>query len=200
MAGHAVARAKCDHSGRVHQEIRADGGWECRAEPIPAIMLAGYENSRTGEPDFRVGIAPFLALRNKSRAGQHPLQSFLELGAFPSAVPCARLHVRQMLWEWGLRGLADSAELLVSELLTNAVQVSVANSQGSSVRLWLLAGATRVLILVWDASELSPAGMNTGEDDENGRGLLLVESISAGWGWYFPDWESGGKVVWALLE
>lgn len=29
-----------------------------------------------------------------------PLQTFLELGAFPSAVPCARLHARHMLWEW----------------------------------------------------------------------------------------------------
>jgi hypothetical protein len=33
-----------------------------------------------------------------------PLQSHLELGALPTAVPCARLHARQMLWEWGLPG------------------------------------------------------------------------------------------------
>jgi hypothetical protein len=32
---------------------------------------------------------------------QWPLQSFLELGALPGAVPCARLHTRHLLWEWG---------------------------------------------------------------------------------------------------
>jgi hypothetical protein len=33
-----------------------------------------------------------------------PLHSYLELGAFPSAVPCARLHAKQVAWEWGLDG------------------------------------------------------------------------------------------------
>lgn len=51
-----------------------------------------------------------------------PLQSYLELGASPSVVPCARLHCRQVLWEWGLAGLSESAELVVAELATNAVQ------------------------------------------------------------------------------
>src|SRR6266536_411255 len=34
-------------------------------------------------------------------ADHWPLQTFLELGALPGAVPCARLHARQLLWEWG---------------------------------------------------------------------------------------------------
>ena len=53
-----------------------------------------------------------------------PLQDFLELGALVSAVPCARLHARQVLWEWGIGNLGDSAELLVTELITNAVRAS----------------------------------------------------------------------------
>jgi hypothetical protein len=57
-------------------------------------------------------------------AGEWPLRSFLELGALPSAVPCARYHCRQVLWEWRLTGLAQSAELLVSELVTNAITAS----------------------------------------------------------------------------
>src|SRR5262249_8103131 len=44
-----------------------------------------------------------------------PLQSHLILGALPSAVPCARLHTRHMLWEWGLQPLTDQAELIVSD-------------------------------------------------------------------------------------
>jgi hypothetical protein len=43
-------------------------------------------------------------------------------GAFPSAVPCARMHARQIVWEWGLAALAEPVELVVSELITNAVR------------------------------------------------------------------------------
>jgi hypothetical protein len=50
------------------------------------------------------------------------LRSQLELGALASAVPCARLHARQVLWEWGAGELAETAELLVSELVTNGVK------------------------------------------------------------------------------
>ena len=53
-----------------------------------------------------------------------PFRSSLELGALPTAVPCACLHVRHILWEWGLNSLAESAELLVSELVTNAVNAT----------------------------------------------------------------------------
>jgi hypothetical protein len=46
-------------------------------------------------------------------AREWPLRTFLELGALPSAVPCARYHTRQVLWEWHLTEHADSAELVV---------------------------------------------------------------------------------------
>jgi hypothetical protein len=53
-----------------------------------------------------------------------PQQTHLELGAFPSAVPCARAHVRAVATECGLAHLANAAELLASEIVTNAVQAS----------------------------------------------------------------------------
>ena len=46
-----------------------------------------------------------------------PLRSFLELGALPTAVPCARLPARHLVWEWGLDGLVESSELLASRNL-----------------------------------------------------------------------------------
>ena len=49
-----------------------------------------------------------------------PLQTHLPLGALPSAVSCARGHVRTVALEWGLPDLAETAELLASELVTNA--------------------------------------------------------------------------------
>src|ERR1035437_2091178 len=61
-----------------------------------------------------------------------PLQSRLELAALPSAVPCVRLHARQLLWEWRLAALAETIELLVSELATNAVNASPDAASGQS--------------------------------------------------------------------
>jgi len=56
------------------------------------------------------------------RRPRHVHRSHLVLGALPSAVPCARLHAKLVLAEWGLKALAETAELLVSELVTNAVR------------------------------------------------------------------------------
>lgn len=131
--------------------------------------------------------------------GQWPHQSVLELGALPSAVPCARLHARQLLWEWGLTALSEPAELVVSELVTNAVQISQAHNRGTSVRLRLKSDAKQVLILVWDASPQPPVRADINDESENGRGLLLVETLSDQWAWYFPPDEEGGKYVWALI-
>jgi hypothetical protein len=52
------------------------------------------------------------------------------------------------------------------------------------------------VVLVWDASPLPPVPMRAGAESENGRGLVLVEVVSARWGWYFPS-DVSGKVVWA---
>jgi anti-sigma regulatory factor (Ser/Thr protein kinase) len=128
-----------------------------------------------------------------------PLQDFLELGALAGAVPCARLHTRQVLWEWGLGNLGDSAELLVAELVTNAVKASSAMKHAFPVRLWLASDSAQVLILVWDASLQPPVRMDTSDEAENGRGLMLVEAISEQWGWYFRE-GNDGKAVWALIR
>jgi anti-sigma regulatory factor (Ser/Thr protein kinase) len=132
-------------------------------------------------------------------ADEWPLLDFIELGALPGAVPCARLHTRLLLLEWGFNGLSDSAELLVSELVTNAIKASRAMGNVTTVRLWLLSDKARVVILVWDASPQQPMPIDTAGDSESGRGLLLVESISDRWDWYFTH-EHGGKVIWAELR
>jgi len=149
-----------------------------------------------GKSETPVPVPP-RQYQGTSMDGEWPLRDFIELGPLPGAVPCARLHSRQLMWEWGLTSLSESVELLVSELVTNAVKASRSTGLITPVRLWLRADKTRVLILVWDASPQAPARMNTSEDAEGGRGLLLVETISDSWAWYFPQ-ETGGKVVWAL--
>ena len=124
-----------------------------------------------------------------------PLRSDLELGALPTAAGCARLHARQIVLEWGLRGLADTAELLVSELVTNAIRAS-SGLASPVVRLSLVSDRNCLVIRVWDGAEQMPVRRNAGPDSEYGRGLLLVESLSADWGSYR---KANGKVVWVMI-
>jgi hypothetical protein len=141
-------------------------------------------------------------------SGSWPLQSYLELGALPGAVPCARLHTRLRLCEWGLNDLAETTELIVSEIVTNAIRVSAAMARTHrhaapagglpAVRFWLSSDKRRVLIQVWDGSDHKPERQDRDIEADGGRGLLLVEALTADWGTYAPDGWSG-KVVWCLL-
>lgn len=136
-----------------------------------------------------------------------PLRSHLELAALPTAVPCARLHAKNVLSEWRIAHLADIVGLLVSEIVTNAVRASAsqADRRGNSwqtisvpvVRLWLSSDGHRVLIQVWDSDPSAPAPQHAGLDAETGRGLLLVDTLSAQWGCYAPG-NQPGKIVWAM--
>jgi hypothetical protein len=136
-----------------------------------------------------------------------PLHSYLALGALPGAVPCARLHARVIVAEWGLTELASIAELIVSELVTNSLRASAGLTDSRyrghlspgipPIRLWLQADREWVLVQVWDASQLLPTRQEPDLEAEQGRGLLLVETLSERWGTYRPE-GSSGKVVWAL--
>ena len=132
-----------------------------------------------------------------------PLRSLLTLGALPSAVPCARLHARQILWEWGLSDIAETAELLLSELVTNAVQAVRATVNETPVNVRLSANRDGLLVEVWD-SNVQPPVFHELENDfpevdaESGRGLFIVETLSRRWGWY-PTRNPSGKVTWCEL-
>ena len=63
--------------------------------------------SAVGKPPVPVPASEYWGTR---MTGDWPLQDSLELGALPGAVPCARLHARQVLWEWGLTRLSENAE------------------------------------------------------------------------------------------
>src|SRR5512135_2262993 len=125
-----------------------------------------------------------------------PFRSSLELGALSTAVPCACLHVKHVLWEWGLNGLAGCAELLVSELVSNAVNAT--GQPGQTVSVNLAGNATRVLIEVRDADPRPPAAGEPGEDGAS-DGVLLIAALSTSWNWY-PTQEPPGKVVWCELS
>jgi len=167
----------------------------------PRAVPAAAARSQADLPASRAGvrIPPFIRRQRRGVDDWWPLQDFLELGALVSAVPCARLHVRQVLWEWGIGNLGDSAELLVTELITNAVRASGEAGQDSAVRLWLLSDSAQILILVWDASPRPPVLADAGDEAEHGRGLMLVDAVSEQWGWYTRE-DSDGKFVWAITR
>jgi anti-sigma regulatory factor (Ser/Thr protein kinase) len=128
-----------------------------------------------------------------------PLRAVLDLGALPTAPGCARAWTAAILREWRLSGLADTAELIVSELVTNSVH-ACRRLALSAIRLILVSDQRRLAILVRDAASVTPAPRHPGADDESGRGLLLVESMSDQFGWY-PCGDGGsGKVVWSAIS
>jgi anti-sigma regulatory factor (Ser/Thr protein kinase) len=128
-----------------------------------------------------------------------PLSDVAQLGALTSTPSCARRRARRVLAGWALARLAEPAELLISELVTNAVQASWALTSPGPVRLWLGSDGAGLLIEVWDAGPRHPRPATRAADDaEGGRGLLLVAALSACWGWY-PSPGTAGKITWAIV-
>jgi anti-sigma regulatory factor (Ser/Thr protein kinase) len=131
-----------------------------------------------------------------------PLQSHLELAALPTAPACARGHVRSVAREWGLSALADDAELLTSELVTNAVQAGERLKGRADlsivpvVRLWLVCDRLSLVIHVWDSSDEMPIRQSATPNEPGGRGLVLLEALSQDWGAYR---KADGKVVWVMI-
>ncbi|NEY36352.1 SpoIIE family protein phosphatase [Streptomyces sp. PRKS01-65] len=108
----------------------------------------------------------------------------------PRSVGRAREHARARLQEWGLDALVDTTELLVSELVTNALRYGE-----GEIRLRLLLDRTLVCE-VWDSGLVQPRRRRARDTDEGGRGLQLVGLLSAAWG---SRRTPRGKTVWFEL-
>ncbi|GCB44571.1 hypothetical protein SNL152K_1861 [Streptomyces sp. NL15-2K] len=109
----------------------------------------------------------------------------------PVEVGRARAVVREQLHDWGLAKLAYTAELLVSELVTNAVR----HSHSRPVDLRLVRGDT-LLCEVDDDDHDLPTLLNAGPADESGRGLRVVSTLAREWG---TSRTKAGKTVWFEL-
>ncbi|MGJ5952590.1 SpoIIE family protein phosphatase [Streptomyces neyagawaensis] len=111
-----------------------------------------------------------------------------ELPGDPAIVSRARVAATEQLATWGLDDLAFTTELIVSELVTNAIRHAT-----GPVQLRLL--RDRALICeVFDGSGTSPQLRRARTEDEGGRGLFLVAQLTERWGTrYTPE----GKIIWA---
>ncbi|MGW1588083.1 SpoIIE family protein phosphatase [Streptomyces sp. NPDC002386] len=108
----------------------------------------------------------------------------------PRSVGRAREYARAQLVGWGLEPLVDTTELLVSELVTNALRYGE-----GEIRLRLLLDRTLVCE-VWDSGLVQPRRRRARDTDEGGRGLQLVGLLSAAWG---SRRTPRGKTVWFEL-
>lgn len=116
--------------------------------------------------------------------------AFWTFPAEPHAVPAARRAVRRTLAGWGLATATDAAELLVSELVTNAVRHAAGPVGVRMVR------GTSLLVEVTDPVPDPPRERDPGPEDEGGRGLPLVGQESRRWG---TRQGPAGKTVWFEL-
>jgi anti-sigma regulatory factor (Ser/Thr protein kinase) len=125
----------------------------------------------------------------------------LDLPRDPRAPGIARATLRTVLAAHGLARLTATAELLVSELLTNAHR----HTSGPYALRIRSVGPGRLRVAVWDADSRLPLGFVVGgapvsvpaEDAEGGRGLGLVRACADAWGAYALGEGHGGKLLWA---
>lgn len=117
----------------------------------------------------------------------------------PRSAKHARALLRLQLTDWKITGeVADTAELLLSELVTNSIRhARTPPGREIGVRLAMYDGRLRVEIA--DASDRRPQPREAAPEDEGGRGLALVQSLAERWG-CCPRLHGIGKATWAELS
>jgi anti-sigma regulatory factor (Ser/Thr protein kinase) len=154
----------------------------------------------TAAPTERGGGAADMD-QERDRGGRELLSRRMRMAARPAAVPRSRAIVRGLLRDWQLETMTDEVTLLLSELMTNAVQASHNGARRDQARRPFIVAtvrltATAVLLEVWDANPAPPVVQDVDLTSDCGRGLLMIECMSSTWGHHPHD---GGKVVWCEL-
>ena len=107
----------------------------------------------------------------------------------PAAVSRIRAEATRRLESWGLGEAAFTTELILSELVTNAIRYGA-----SPISLRLLRDGDSLICEVADGTSTSPHLRRAASTDEGGRGLFLVAQMSRRWGTRYTD---RGKIIWA---
>jgi hypothetical protein len=126
------------------------------------------------------------------------------IGALPTAPRVARIHVRLALRLWQMPGYADTAELIASELVTNAVNAATdanhqpvyINGRLPLIQLSLFTNRECLLISAYDQAPGTPVQQASADISETGRGLQMIAGLGK---WDCKPLPGGGKLVRALL-
>jgi anti-sigma regulatory factor (Ser/Thr protein kinase) len=116
----------------------------------------------------------------------------IALAAGPAAASEARSQVRAAIGDWDVPVDPEVAVLLTSELVTNAIQ----HQAGATITLAISCVCDQLRVAVHDTSRRVPVQVDAPADAEAGRGLMLVASLSANWGF---NRTGAGKVVFFTL-
>jgi anti-sigma regulatory factor (Ser/Thr protein kinase) len=116
----------------------------------------------------------------------------LELDQHAASVGVARQFVRDCLRDWRAEGPDDVPSLVVSELVTNALQHA-----SGPVTVFVARRIDRIVLSVEDGSTAMAEVELPGPLEESGRGMMLVESLTHAWG---EQPVEGGKRVWAEVS
>lgn len=150
--------------------------------------------------------APYCLADAYGTAPQWNHTDSLRLAPTRPSVTRGRRHTTTVLTAWGLSHIRPDAELVVAELLSNALHATHRTGIAAPMGLRLMASPALLAAEVWDASpdppRLRPPGLPDfdGSDpgEPHGNGMLLVAELSCDWGYFVrPD---GGKVVFSLIK
>ncbi|MDT0442652.1 SpoIIE family protein phosphatase [Streptomyces johnsoniae] len=214
LVTYAGEGARQGAAGDARRESGGEGGGESRGEGEGAEEAPGdsrrrrlnllreraAEGAAAGRPPAAVGRAVLDALL-PGRAPANDVALLVarvqalpegatadwEFRADPTVVADARDAVLAQLKDWGLTGNAFPTELIVSELITNAIRYA-----GGPVGLRLILDET-LICEVSDPSETQPHLRRARPTDEGGRGLFLVAQLAHRWG---SRYTSAGKTIW----
>jgi anti-sigma regulatory factor (Ser/Thr protein kinase) len=179
----ALTRTGPASEGIPAPEIRATEGIPAPDRTLDDICENVVGTLLTAPP--RDDAALLIARTHGLDAGQ---VACWDVAADPVAVAEARDLAVRKLAEWGLDELRFTTELIVSELVTNAVRYGTA-----PIRLRLIR-QTGLICEVSDASNTSPRLRHARTTDEGGRGLFLVAQLARRWG---TRYTTAGKIIWA---
>lgn len=151
--------------------------------PLDELCASVLTHMLNGPPDDDVA----LLLARTHALGSDQVASW-DLPSDPAVVAEARARTLRCLDAWGLGELGYTTELIVSELVTNAIRYA-----SGPIRLRLI--RQDVLICeVFDTSNTSPRLRHARTTDEGGRGLFLVAQLAKRWG---TRYTAEGKIIWA---
>lgn len=128
-------------------------------------------------------------LAARTRTFDSSTVAFWDLSADVAAVSQARKHAWEKLTAWSLEDVAPATELIVSELVTNAIRHA-----SPPIRLRLIRHEGALTCEVSDGSTTSPHLRRARNLDESGRGLFIVAQLTRRWG---TRHNSDGKTIWA---
>ncbi|WP_430625938.1 SpoIIE family protein phosphatase [Streptomyces albus] len=164
-------------------------GPDAHGNPRPLDQVSGElvrRHPHAEDPDDDITV-----LLARTRTVPESDTAVWELPADPAAVQTAREHVTSQLERWGLVEEVFTTELIVSELVTNALRYA-----GGPIGLRLI--RDHVLVCeVSDPSNTQPRLRRALTTDEGGRGLFLVAQLARRWGSRYGD---RGKTIWTEQE